>query len=174
MRSDNYLASPPNGVTIAREIFEKWWTYRSMILGNSKSTWMLHMATPLFRWRQSKIYLTSFIVVASRFLMSHVQVPRTRRITWQKTIDKRDSRHPKDYRDHIVWEKLGMKKVSVRWVYSICAHSATSATVRPLRSCIWRWLSAILGSLWIHGYTVTKFGRMTCRPQENVFFRRVK
>ena len=49
---------------------------------------MLCTVTLLLRWQPSKIGLTSFNVVARRFLMSHAQVPRKRlprRTTWQKS-----------------------------------------------------------------------------------------
>ena len=63
-RSDKYLASLPSGNEANH--------------AKSKSASMLYTVTLLLRWRPSKIGLTSFNVVASRFLMCHARVPRNR------------------------------------------------------------------------------------------------
>ena len=52
-----------------------WKENRAVKLNN---VWMLYTVTLLLQWRPSKIDLTSFNLVARRFLMSHGRVPRKR------------------------------------------------------------------------------------------------
>jgi len=112
-QSDKYIASPPDGVTIAREMYYRVVHSRRRLLSkfqpnrirsfvltacgmgrvrgflkNGERAISVDDLTLVLRWRPSKIGLTSFNVVARRFLMSHAQVPRKRlprRITWQNS-----------------------------------------------------------------------------------------
>jgi len=162
----------------------------------SKSAWMLCTVTLLLQWRPSKIAITSFNVVAHRFLMSHAQVPRKRlpqRITWQKstisycwppiedTRDSSDSRHVKRLRgSYPAWNFVHEKAVGA--MGAAFAHSGQETQQwdhllycltlfkRNPKEFLSRFVT--VDETWIHGYTPETNSRNSGLHPANLLQRR--
>ena len=113
---------------------------------------MLCTVTLLLRRRSSKLGLTSFNVIARRFLMSHDTpgVPKSATtknnvkeihdlVLANRRLEVREIaetvRISKDCVGHILHEILGMRKLSARRVPRFSLRT-TSAKVRPLQSSV--------------------------------------